>query len=118
MEYEGTLQIEQSLPSLDQFTLCNWMRFTNHSGDHTIFTYSREYLYAFGQRKVTPFTTLTYFGSLNTRHQTAFHSQFGAGHSPRIPPSMHDDDDDDDGPQKKSIVLFCTLIKRSIKHDE
>ena len=42
LEYEGTLQIDQSLPSLDQFTLCNWMRFTNHSGDHTVLTYSRK----------------------------------------------------------------------------
>lgn len=40
LEYEGTLRFEQSLPKLDQFTLCNWMRFTNHTGDHTIFTYS------------------------------------------------------------------------------
>ncbi|XP_022227355.2 LOW QUALITY PROTEIN: uncharacterized protein LOC111077391 [Drosophila obscura] len=27
------------LPELDQFTLCFWMRFTNHSGDHVLLTY-------------------------------------------------------------------------------
>lgn len=43
LEYEGSLQIDQTLPSLDQFTLCNWMRFTNHSGDHTVLTYSRKF---------------------------------------------------------------------------
>ncbi|XP_055694385.1 uncharacterized protein LOC129796456 isoform X2 [Lutzomyia longipalpis] len=40
LEHEGTLQYDKTLPKLDQFTLCAWMRFTNHSGDHTIFTYS------------------------------------------------------------------------------
>lgn len=43
LEYEGTLQYDKTLPKLDQFTLCAWMRFTNHSGDHTIFTYSGEF---------------------------------------------------------------------------
>lgn len=42
-EHEGTIQYEQSLPKLDQFTLCAWMRFTNHSGDHSIFTYASKY---------------------------------------------------------------------------
>ncbi|XP_059622532.1 uncharacterized protein LOC132265775 [Phlebotomus argentipes] len=40
LEYDGTLQYDKTLPKLDQFTLCAWMRFTNHSGDHTVFTYS------------------------------------------------------------------------------
>lgn len=40
LEHEGTIQYDQSLPKLDQFTICNWMRFTNHSGDHVLFTYS------------------------------------------------------------------------------
>ncbi|GAB0099547.1 uncharacterized protein DMENIID0001_154220 [Sergentomyia squamirostris] len=40
LEYEGTLQYDKTLPKMEQFTLCAWMRFTNHSGDHTIFTYS------------------------------------------------------------------------------
>ncbi|XP_037035379.1 uncharacterized protein LOC119073785 isoform X2 [Bradysia coprophila] len=40
VEHEGTVQYEQSLPKMDQFTICTWMRFTNHSGDHVLFTYS------------------------------------------------------------------------------
>ncbi|KAG4070161.1 hypothetical protein HA402_003851 [Bradysia odoriphaga] len=40
VEHEGTVQYEQSLPKMDQFTVCTWMRFTNHSGDHVLFTYS------------------------------------------------------------------------------
>lgn len=63
LEYEGTLQFDQTLPSLDQFTLCNWMRFTNHTGDHTVFTYSRKYSISLVPppkfKKVIPFTTLT-----------------------------------------------------------
>ncbi|XP_026845897.1 uncharacterized protein LOC6596768 [Drosophila persimilis] len=34
VEYRNPL-----LPELDQFTLCFWMRFTNHSGDHVLLTY-------------------------------------------------------------------------------
>ncbi|XP_055591029.1 uncharacterized protein LOC129743098 [Uranotaenia lowii] len=37
---EGTVSYENSLPALQQFTLCAWMRFTNHTGDHTIVTYA------------------------------------------------------------------------------
>ncbi|XP_055631597.1 uncharacterized protein LOC129771694 [Toxorhynchites rutilus septentrionalis] len=37
---EGTVTYEQSLPALEQFTLCAWTRFTNHTGDHTIITYA------------------------------------------------------------------------------
>lgn len=40
IEHEGTVQYDHSLPKLDQFTICNWMRFTNHSGDHVMFTYA------------------------------------------------------------------------------
>lgn len=40
LDHEGTVQFDASIPSLDQFTLCTWMRFTNHSGDHVLFTYS------------------------------------------------------------------------------
>lgn len=42
LENEGTIQYEAALPKLEQFTLCSWMRFTNHKGDHSIFTYSGE----------------------------------------------------------------------------
>ncbi|XP_058838121.1 uncharacterized protein LOC131693880 [Topomyia yanbarensis] len=38
--HEGIVSYEQNLPSLQQLTLCAWMRFTNHSGDHTIITYA------------------------------------------------------------------------------
>lgn len=40
LEHEGTIQYDQTIPKLEQFTLCAWMRFINHSGDHSIFTYS------------------------------------------------------------------------------
>lgn len=43
VEHEGTVEYEQTLPKLDQFTVCAWMRFTNHSGDHTVFTYARKF---------------------------------------------------------------------------
>ncbi|KAL7743768.1 hypothetical protein ACLKA6_016827 [Drosophila palustris] len=39
---DGTVQYNNDLPELDQFTLCFWMRFTNHSGDHVMFTYEAE----------------------------------------------------------------------------
>lgn len=39
-EDEGTIQYDASIPKMEQFTLCAWMRFTNHNGDHSIFTYS------------------------------------------------------------------------------
>ncbi|XP_031635791.1 uncharacterized protein LOC116348800 [Contarinia nasturtii] len=41
-EDEGTIQYDVSIPKMEQFTLCAWMRFTNHDGDHSIFTYSVE----------------------------------------------------------------------------
>lgn len=40
LENEGTIQYDTAIQKLDQFTLCAWMRFTNHKGDHSIFTYS------------------------------------------------------------------------------
>lgn len=40
---DGVVEYHSSLPKMEQFTLCAWMRFTNHSGDHTIFTYSGEF---------------------------------------------------------------------------
>lgn len=45
LENEGTIQYDAALPKLEQFTLCAWMRFTNHKGDHSIFTYSGELLF-------------------------------------------------------------------------
>ncbi|KAM8718378.1 hypothetical protein ACLKA7_000190 [Drosophila subpalustris] len=39
---DGTVQYNNDLPELDQFTLCFWMRFTNHSGDHVMLTYEAE----------------------------------------------------------------------------
>lgn len=44
-EDEGTIQYDVAIPKLDQFTLCAWMRFTNHKGDHSIFTYSGKLVY-------------------------------------------------------------------------
>nr|XP_019544567.2 uncharacterized protein LOC109415138 [Aedes albopictus] len=38
--HEGRVTYEHDLPALQQFTLCAWMRFTNHTGDHTIITYA------------------------------------------------------------------------------
>lgn len=40
LDHEGTIQYDQTIPRLEQFTLCAWMRFINHSGDHSVFTYS------------------------------------------------------------------------------
>ncbi|EDW82637.1 uncharacterized protein Dwil_GK25027 [Drosophila willistoni] len=36
---DGVVEYGNQLPELDQFTLCFWMRFTNHSGDHVLLTY-------------------------------------------------------------------------------
>ncbi|XP_060661722.1 uncharacterized protein LOC132795179 [Drosophila nasuta] len=36
---DGVVEYNNELPELEQFTLCFWMRFTNHSGDHVMFTY-------------------------------------------------------------------------------
>ncbi|XP_040157508.1 uncharacterized protein LOC120897003 [Anopheles arabiensis] len=41
-DHDGTVKYSNKLPALNQFTLCMWMRFTNHTGDHTILTYSVE----------------------------------------------------------------------------
>lgn len=54
IEHEGTVQYDQSLPKLDQFTICNWMRFTNHSGDHVMFTYAGNFNHwVFGHKFLT-----------------------------------------------------------------
>ncbi|XP_037809536.1 uncharacterized protein LOC119602218 [Lucilia sericata] len=39
---DGVVRYENKIPELSQFTICFWMRFTNHSGDHVILTYSTE----------------------------------------------------------------------------
>ncbi|XP_035791367.1 uncharacterized protein LOC118466342 [Anopheles albimanus] len=39
-DHDGIVKYANKLPGLSQFTLCMWMRFTNHTGDHTILTYS------------------------------------------------------------------------------
>uniref|UniRef100_A0A2M3Z1E8 Putative concanavalin a-like lectin/glucanases superfamily protein n=1 Tax=Anopheles braziliensis TaxID=58242 RepID=A0A2M3Z1E8_9DIPT len=39
-DHDGMVKYANKLPALSQFTLCMWMRFTNHTGDHTIITYS------------------------------------------------------------------------------
>lgn len=39
---DGAVEYDNELPELDQFTLCFWMRFTNHSGDHVMLTYEGE----------------------------------------------------------------------------
>ncbi|XP_017029262.1 uncharacterized protein b6 [Drosophila kikkawai] len=36
---DGEVEYNNPLPELEQFTLCFWMRFTNHSGDHVLLTY-------------------------------------------------------------------------------
>ncbi|XP_017062925.1 uncharacterized protein LOC108102442 [Drosophila eugracilis] len=36
---DGEVVYDNPMPELDQFTLCFWMRFTNHSGDHVLLTY-------------------------------------------------------------------------------
>ncbi|XP_017006581.2 uncharacterized protein b6 [Drosophila takahashii] len=36
---DGEVEYGNPMPELDQFTLCFWMRFTNHSGDHVLLTY-------------------------------------------------------------------------------
>ncbi|XP_075155883.1 pentraxin-related protein b6 [Haematobia irritans] len=40
--HDGVVHYESEIPELSQFTICFWMRFTNHSGDHVILTYSAE----------------------------------------------------------------------------
>ncbi|XP_065364425.1 uncharacterized protein b6 [Calliphora vicina] len=39
---DGVVNYDNKIPELSQFTICFWMRFTNHSGDHVILTYSSE----------------------------------------------------------------------------
>ncbi|ALC48179.1 b6 [Drosophila busckii] len=39
---DGIVDYNNKLPELEQFTTCLWMRFTNHSGDHVLFTYETE----------------------------------------------------------------------------
>ncbi|XP_017054813.1 uncharacterized protein LOC108097182 [Drosophila ficusphila] len=36
---DGEVEYGNPIPELEQFTLCFWMRFTNHSGDHVLLTY-------------------------------------------------------------------------------
>ncbi|XP_052857018.1 uncharacterized protein LOC128265196 [Drosophila gunungcola] len=36
---DGEVEYGNQMPELDQFTICFWMRFTNHSGDHVLLTY-------------------------------------------------------------------------------
>ncbi|XP_018799826.1 PREDICTED: uncharacterized protein LOC108975637 [Bactrocera latifrons] len=38
--HDGTVTYENDLPDLNQFTICFWSRYTNHSGDHVLLTYS------------------------------------------------------------------------------
>lgn len=54
-QHEGIIQYDHSMPKLEQFTLCTWMRFTNHSGDHSLFTYSgkRFFFFAFYYRTLS-----------------------------------------------------------------
>ncbi|XP_013101112.1 uncharacterized protein LOC106082902 [Stomoxys calcitrans] len=40
--HDGVVHYDNEIPELSQFTICFWMRFTNHSGDHVILTYSAE----------------------------------------------------------------------------
>lgn len=39
---DGEVEYGNHLPELDQFTICFWMRFTNHTGDHVLLTYEGE----------------------------------------------------------------------------
>lgn len=41
--HEGTVNYNQQIPKLDQFSICLWMRFTKHDGDHVMFTYSGKF---------------------------------------------------------------------------
>lgn len=38
--HDGVVQYSNKIPELNQFTVCYWMRFTNHSGDHVMLTYA------------------------------------------------------------------------------
>ncbi|XP_070499930.1 uncharacterized protein b6 [Chironomus tepperi] len=41
IDHESTIDYDTStVKTMDQFTLCSWVRFTKHDGDHVIFTYS------------------------------------------------------------------------------
>jgi len=43
IDHEATIKYDTPLAKLDQFTLCTWMRFTKHDGDHVLFTYSGKF---------------------------------------------------------------------------
>uniref|UniRef100_T1PBT1 Pentaxin family n=1 Tax=Musca domestica TaxID=7370 RepID=T1PBT1_MUSDO len=40
--HDGIVEYDNEVPELAQFTICFWMRFTNHSGDHVVLTYAAE----------------------------------------------------------------------------
>lgn len=43
IDHEATINYDtSSMKTLEQFTLCLWMRFTKHDGDHVLFTYAGE----------------------------------------------------------------------------
>lgn len=46
IDHESTIDYDtSSIKTMDQFTLCSWIRFTKHDGDHVIFTYSGEFYF-------------------------------------------------------------------------
>lgn len=42
IDHEAVVKYDTGFAKLDQFTLCMWVRFTKHDGDHVLFTYSGE----------------------------------------------------------------------------
>lgn len=81
-EHEGIIRYEHSLPKLEQLTICTWMRFTNHTGDHTLFTYSGEF-----PQLYTLITSHTYCKWVILYIYKYHHLNISFGSTPSIDPS-------------------------------
>ncbi|XP_036338727.1 uncharacterized protein LOC118748422 [Rhagoletis pomonella] len=65
--HDGTVAYENKLPDLNQFTICFWSRYTNHSGDHVLLTYSvkdepREFQFWISNSKNSSFISMAIKG--------------------------------------------------------
>lgn len=70
IDHEATINYDtSSMKTLDQFTLCLWMRFTKHDGDHVLFTYAGELI-------VGAVITWLYTHSLSTYKCDLLHKTF------------------------------------------
>ncbi|XP_012161536.1 uncharacterized protein LOC105665380 [Ceratitis capitata] len=65
--HDGIVTYENDLPALNQFTICFWSRYTNHSGDHVLLTYAvkdepREFQFWVSNSKNSSFTSMAIKG--------------------------------------------------------